>query len=355
MQTLFGEAPELARLDPRQSQWLTPEWAAQAIVDEFWPDLTPDELVLEPSCGRGAFLKAVPAHVPAVGVELDPALAAFAAVNTGRTVLCGDFRTLHLGAEHDPRAIQTHDSSRWGGPEHPDRPGGTSPEQRSGRAAGGRCRQERLLAVHVGGEPGSSGPRDLLPAGVHPAMPHPPAPAEAARAQASSLRPTVIVGNPPYSVLRGTRQAARPVRRDRALPPERQPVVAGEGPAGVATGVPPARRRRVGTTGGGMNYPANRTVWQPGDRTVWQPGDLVVHDCDAKKPRMLIRVVARLPDGQCQTEYVDAELRSRWGEGTKSRLLNPPAYLHDPALWGIPLDAGEDDPAYDRDCPRRPA
>jgi hypothetical protein len=39
----------------------TPEWAAQAIVEEFWPNLSPGkDLVLKPSCGRGAFLQAVP-------------------------------------------------------------------------------------------------------------------------------------------------------------------------------------------------------------------------------------------------------------------------------------------------------
>lgn len=79
------------------SQFFTPEWAAQAIVDEFWPDLVPGrDLVLEPSCGRGAFLKAIPPAVEAVGVEIDPAMAAEAVAHTGRRVLCGDFRTVEL-------------------------------------------------------------------------------------------------------------------------------------------------------------------------------------------------------------------------------------------------------------------
>jgi hypothetical protein len=65
-------------------------------VDEFWPNLSARDLVLEPSCGRGAFLKAIPRAVEAVGVEIDPELAAEAAAHTGRRVLCGDFRTIEL-------------------------------------------------------------------------------------------------------------------------------------------------------------------------------------------------------------------------------------------------------------------
>jgi site-specific DNA-methyltransferase (adenine-specific) len=66
-------------------------------VEEFWPDLVPGrDLVLEPSCGRGAFLKAIPRAVEAVGVEIDPLFAAEAAANTGRRVICGDFRTVEL-------------------------------------------------------------------------------------------------------------------------------------------------------------------------------------------------------------------------------------------------------------------
>ncbi|MCE4289858.1 class I SAM-dependent methyltransferase [Xanthomonas hortorum pv. vitians] len=72
------------------SQYMTPDWAAALCLERFLPDLGPDDLVFEPTCGRGAFLRAVPLHVPAVGMEVDPTLAAYAAATTGRAVLVGD-------------------------------------------------------------------------------------------------------------------------------------------------------------------------------------------------------------------------------------------------------------------------
>lgn len=78
---------------------MTAEWATTILVERYFGDLTSDDLVLEPSCGRGAFIKAVPAHVPCVGVEIDPVLAAEAADNTGREILVGDFRTIDLPFE----------------------------------------------------------------------------------------------------------------------------------------------------------------------------------------------------------------------------------------------------------------
>ena len=77
-------------------QWMTPEWAAALLVERHFTDLTSSDLVLEPSCGRGAFLKAIPEHVPCVGVEIDPVLAAEAADGSGREVLIGDFRTINI-------------------------------------------------------------------------------------------------------------------------------------------------------------------------------------------------------------------------------------------------------------------
>lgn len=77
-------------------QWFTPEWAALALVEEFFPGLGSTDLVIEPSCGRGAFLKAIPPHVPALGVEIDAALAREARANSGRPVHVGDFRTIAL-------------------------------------------------------------------------------------------------------------------------------------------------------------------------------------------------------------------------------------------------------------------
>ena len=87
------------------SQYMTPAWAAQLLVERHFADLGSADLVLEPACGRGAFLQAVPAEVPAVGVEVDPALAAEAAATTGRRVLIGDFLSLDLALLGRPSLV----------------------------------------------------------------------------------------------------------------------------------------------------------------------------------------------------------------------------------------------------------
>lgn len=76
--------------------YFTPRWAAEALIERHFPDLSADDHVLEPTCGNGAFLAAIPAHVPATGVELDPGFAQTARERTGRPVIVGDFRTVPL-------------------------------------------------------------------------------------------------------------------------------------------------------------------------------------------------------------------------------------------------------------------
>jgi hypothetical protein len=78
------------------NQYFTPIWAAEAIVERHFSNLNMSDLVIEPSCGHGAFLKALPSYVPAIGVEIDPAVAAVAAAETGRQIILGDFRTVEL-------------------------------------------------------------------------------------------------------------------------------------------------------------------------------------------------------------------------------------------------------------------
>lgn len=78
------------------SQYMTPEWAAELIVDTFFADLTRSDVVLEPTCGRGAFLGAIPTRVNAFGVEIDPILAEVARHRTGRSVITGDIRSAEL-------------------------------------------------------------------------------------------------------------------------------------------------------------------------------------------------------------------------------------------------------------------
>lgn len=77
-------------------QWMTPDWMAEELVAAYFGDLAMFDTVIEPSCGEGAFLRALPANVRAIGVEIDPALAARAVATTGREVLVGDFTTLEL-------------------------------------------------------------------------------------------------------------------------------------------------------------------------------------------------------------------------------------------------------------------
>lgn len=80
----------------RLSQYMTPDWAALELVDRYFGDLTRADHVVEPSCGRGAFLRALPDYVPAIGIEIDPALAEEARRRSGRPVIVGDFRMVDL-------------------------------------------------------------------------------------------------------------------------------------------------------------------------------------------------------------------------------------------------------------------
>jgi hypothetical protein len=84
-------------------QYFTPVWVAQALVERHFAALDSTDGVIEPSCGPGAFLRAIPAHVPAVGVEMDPVQAARARAATGRPVIEGDFRTVPI--DFQPTAI----------------------------------------------------------------------------------------------------------------------------------------------------------------------------------------------------------------------------------------------------------
>lgn len=72
-------------------QYFTPAWAAERIVQHFYPGLNQCDCVLEPSCGDGRFLMAVPKDVQAIGVEIDPVMAERARVNSGRQVVTGNF------------------------------------------------------------------------------------------------------------------------------------------------------------------------------------------------------------------------------------------------------------------------
>jgi hypothetical protein len=79
-------------------QFMTPRWAAELLLERLGTPVKGD-VVLEPSCGRGAWLHAVGPQVEAVGVELDPKLAAIAAADTGRRIIVGDFTTVPIDVE----------------------------------------------------------------------------------------------------------------------------------------------------------------------------------------------------------------------------------------------------------------
>ena len=105
-----------AGLDPSLGQWFTPRWAAEILMADALEGLG-DVGVVEPSCGDGAFLAAVPARNPALGVEIDPRIAAIARESTGRPVVCGDFATADVTVENlaavvgnPPYSMQTIDA-----------------------------------------------------------------------------------------------------------------------------------------------------------------------------------------------------------------------------------------------------
>lgn len=93
--------------DVGKSQYFTPSWAAEMLVARHFSDLRPGkDIVLDPTCGDGRFLMALPRGVEAFGVELDETLIADARANTGREILCGDFATIELPRR--PTAIITN-------------------------------------------------------------------------------------------------------------------------------------------------------------------------------------------------------------------------------------------------------
>lgn len=84
-------------------QHFTPTWVAEALVERHFSHLGSNDFVIEPSCGPGAFLTALPDDVRAIGVEIDPAIAQVARDITGREIILGDFQTVQINAK--PTAI----------------------------------------------------------------------------------------------------------------------------------------------------------------------------------------------------------------------------------------------------------
>lgn len=75
-----------------------------------------------------------------------------------------------------------------------------------------------------------------------------------------------------------------------------------------------------------MNYQENTTRWLK--------GDIVIHDIDAKEPKMLMKVVGYTRDGLCKTQYCGKEHK-------RTVYKNELKYLHAPEMFGIKSIWGE--------------
>lgn len=89
--TVEATAPQLGEND----YYPTPSWLAHLIVERYFPNLGAHDLVLEPTCGDGRFLDAIPPHVGRVGIELNPVLAR-EAEQRGHRVIVGDALSVPL-------------------------------------------------------------------------------------------------------------------------------------------------------------------------------------------------------------------------------------------------------------------
>jgi len=97
------KATQTPSKESQNSQYFTPPWAAEALLDRFLPELletNPSFRAIEPSCGKGAFLLPIPKENKAIGIELDPDLIEEAKENTGREILCGNFINIPLPSEY---------------------------------------------------------------------------------------------------------------------------------------------------------------------------------------------------------------------------------------------------------------
>lgn len=80
-------------------QYFTPVWVAELLYERYFRHLTKHDVAIDPTCGTGNFLLAIPTGPDApisYGIEVDPLLAEQARHRTGRPVITGDFRTVPL-------------------------------------------------------------------------------------------------------------------------------------------------------------------------------------------------------------------------------------------------------------------
>lgn len=84
----------------------------------------------------------------------------------------------------------------------------------------------------------------------------------------------------------------------------------------------------------------NKTMNYEENKTQWKVGDLVLHDADAKRPEMLMKVIGYAKDGRCKTRY--AEPNQMNGDALRIKMRQKPEVwengirvLHDPARFGV--------------------
>lgn len=80
-----------------------------------------------------------------------------------------------------------------------------------------------------------------------------------------------------------------------------------------------------------MNWDANTIHWGK--------GDFVLHDADAKEPKMLMVVTGYDDDGLVRTRYV----YPREGRNMREGYRNDLKYLHDPKEWGVDENTKQSD------------
>lgn len=100
----LNQVADRAEASRELSQWFTPFWTAEELMAHAL-DEKDAHSILEPSCGTGAFLTAVPEHLDALGVEIDPIAAEQARANSRRRVIIGDFKAVDLEGFHPDLVI----------------------------------------------------------------------------------------------------------------------------------------------------------------------------------------------------------------------------------------------------------
>jgi adenine-specific DNA-methyltransferase len=77
-------------MNPALSQWMTPAWAARELVEAHFSDLELTDHILEPTCGDGRWIQALPDFVTVTAVDIDPLMTAKAHARTGREIITAD-------------------------------------------------------------------------------------------------------------------------------------------------------------------------------------------------------------------------------------------------------------------------